>query len=176
MRILSGTSGWSFKEWKGSFYPADLPADRYLAYYAERFGTVEVNNTFYRMPKETVLLEWAAQVPPQFRFAVKASQRITHYSRLKDVADNLAYFLRITNSLGEARGPSLFQLPPNLKKDLPLLVDFLAQLPPRWRSTVEFRHPTWLADAHYNLSRLYEKIGQRQAALRHLSAYRDLVR
>ena len=153
MRILSGTSGWSFKEWKGSFYPADLPADRYLAYYAERFGTVEVNNTFYRMPKESVLLKWAAQVPPQFRFAVKASQRITHYSRLKDVADNLAYFLRITNSLGEARGPSLFQLPPNLKKDLPLLVDLLAQLPPRWRSTVEFRHPTWLADDVYDALR-----------------------
>ncbi len=102
MRILSGTSGWSFKEWKGNFYPADLPADRYLAYYSERFPTVEVNNTFYRMPKESVLLDWAGQVPPHFRFAIKASQRITHYARLKDVADNLAYFLRMTSSLGRS--------------------------------------------------------------------------
>jgi uncharacterized protein YecE (DUF72 family) len=149
MRVLVGTSGWSFKEWKGSFYPADLPADRYLAYYGERFPTVEVNNTFYRMPKESVLLEWAQQVPPHFRFAVKASQRITHYARLRDVADNLAYFLRMASALGDKRGATLFQLPPNLKKDLPLLTDFLALLPPRWRATVEFRHQTWFSDDVY---------------------------
>jgi len=153
MRVLVGTSGWSFKEWKGSFYPADLPADRYLAYYGERFPTVEVNNTFYRMPKESVLLEWAQQVPPHFRFAVKASQRITHYARLRDVADNLAYFLRMASALGDKRGATLFQLPPNLKKDLPLLTDFLALLPPRWRATVEFRHQTWFSDDVYEALR-----------------------
>jgi uncharacterized protein YecE (DUF72 family) len=100
-----------------------------------------------------VLLDWAGQVPPHFRFAIKASQRITHYARLKDVADNLAYFLKMTSSLGEARGPTLFQLPPNLKKDLPLLTDFIALLPPRWRASVEFRHPTWLADDVYDALR-----------------------
>jgi uncharacterized protein YecE (DUF72 family) len=150
MRVLVGTSGWSFKEWKGSFYPADLAADRYLSYFAERFPTVEINNTFYRMPKEGVLVEWTRQVPSTFRFAVKASQRITHHARLRNVADNLAYFLRVVTSLGEARGPSLFQLPPNLKKDLPLLTDFLALLPPRWRATVEFRHQSWLSDDVYD--------------------------
>jgi uncharacterized protein YecE (DUF72 family) len=149
MRVLAGTSGWSFKEWKGTFYPADLPADGQLAYYATRFPCVEVNNTFYRMPKESVLAQWAAQVPPEFRFALKASQRITHYSRLRDVADNVQYFLRMSNALGPKRGPSLFQLPPNLKKDLPLLTDFVALLPPRWRATIEFRHPSWFEDPVY---------------------------
>ena len=87
MRILAGTSGWSFKEWKGTFYPKDLPDDGMLSFYAGRFPTVEINNTFYRMPKESVLLDWASKVPPSFRFAIKASQRITHHGRLKDVAD-----------------------------------------------------------------------------------------
>ena len=121
MQVLAGTSGWSFKEWKGGFYPKGLPDDQMLTSYASRLPTVEVNNTFYRMPKEKVLLEWAEAVPEGFKFAVKASQRITHHARLKDVGDNLQYFLRVCSSLGEKRGPSLFQLPPNLKADLPLL-------------------------------------------------------
>jgi uncharacterized protein YecE (DUF72 family) len=150
MQILAGTSGWSFKEWKGSFYPPDLPDDGMLRYYSSRFPTVEVNNTFYRMPKEQVLLDWAAQVPANFRFAVKASQRITHKGRLADVASETEYFLRVCSALGDRRGPSLFQLPPNMKKDLPRLVEFLNLIPRRWRATFEFRHPTWFDDAVYD--------------------------
>jgi uncharacterized protein YecE (DUF72 family) len=156
MRILPGTSGWSFKEWKGPFYPKDLPDDGMLAYYASRFPAVEVNNTFYRMPREKVLLDWAEQVPPGFRFAVKASQRITHRSRLVDAGSDLEYFLRICSALGERRGPSLFQLPPNLKKDLPRLEAFLALLPRRWQATFEFRHPTWFDDAVYDALRRHD--------------------
>ncbi len=161
MRILAGTSGWSFKEWKGSFYPKDLPDDGMLGYYAGRFPTVEINNTFYRMPKETVLLDWASKVPPSFRFAIKASQRITHHGRLKagDVADSLAYFTRVTNELGERRGPTLFQLPPNLKKDLPRLEEFLDLLPRGWRSAFEFRHSSWFDDD------VYEALRAKDAAL-----------
>ena len=161
MRVLAGTSGWSFKEWKGSFYPKDLPDDGMLAYYAARFPAVEINNTFYRMPKETVLVDWAAKVPPSFRFAIKASQRITHHGRLKreEVADSLEYFTRVTNELGERRGPTLFQLPPNLKKDLPRLAEFLEILPRGWRSTFEFRHSSWFDDA------VYETLRAKDAAL-----------
>jgi uncharacterized protein YecE (DUF72 family) len=153
MTILVGTSGWSFKEWKGGFYPKDLPDDGMLPYYATRLPAVEVNNTFYRMPKEKVLLEWAQSVPDGFRFAVKASQRITHHSRLRDVANDLQYFLRVTNALGEKRGPSLFQLPPNLKADLPLLTDFLALLPHHWPATMEFRHQSWFTEPVYDALR-----------------------
>jgi uncharacterized protein YecE (DUF72 family) len=153
MRVLAGTSGWSFKEWKGSFYPKGLPDDGMLGYYAGKFPAVEINNTFYRMPKETVLLDWASKVPPTFRFAIKASQRITHYGRLKDVAGEVEYLTRITSVLGDLRGPTLFQLPPNLKKDLPRLVDFLEVLPRGWRSTFEFRHSSWFEDDVYEALR-----------------------
>ena len=155
MRILAGTSGWSFKEWKGSFYPKDLADDGMLGYYAGRFPTVEINNTFYRMPRESVLLDWVAKVPPGFRFAIKASQRITHHGRLKaeEVRDSVEYFTRITNELGDRRGPTLFQLPPNLKKDLPRLAEFLELLPRGWRSAFEFRHSSWFDDDVYDALR-----------------------
>ncbi|HEY9384857.1 MAG TPA: DUF72 domain-containing protein, partial [Gemmatimonadales bacterium] len=155
MRILAGTSGWSFKEWKGSFYPKELPDDGMLGYYASRFPAVEINNTFYRMPKESVLIDWAAKVPAEFRFAIKASQRITHHGRLKpeEVADSVEYFTRITNELGEHRGPTLFQLPPNLKKDLPRLAEFLETLPRGWPSAFEFRHSSWFDDDVYETLR-----------------------
>jgi uncharacterized protein YecE (DUF72 family) len=156
MRILAGTSGWSFKEWKGSFYPKGHPDDAMLTYYASRFPTVEVNNTFYRMPREKTMLEWAEQVPANFRFAIKASQRITHRSRLVDVASDVEYFTRICSGLGERRGPSLFQLPPNLKKDLPRLEAFLQVLPRKWQAAVEFRHPTWFDDSVYSALRQYD--------------------
>lgn len=159
MRILAGTSGWSFKEWKGSFYPKGLPDDGMLGFYAGKFPTVEINNTFYRMPRETVLLDWASKVPPEFRFAIKASQRITHHGRLKDVASELEYFTRVTSVLGERRGPTLFQLPPNLKKDLPRLAEFLEILPRGWRSAFEFRHVSWHDDD------VYETLRARDAAL-----------
>jgi uncharacterized protein YecE (DUF72 family) len=159
MAILAGTSGWSFKEWKGSFYPKGLPDDGMLGFYSGKFPTVEINNTFYRMPKESVLLDWAGKVPPEFRFAVKASQRITHFGRLKDVANEVEYFTRVSSSLGERRGPTLFQLPPNLKKDLPRLAEFLEILPRGWQSAFEFRHSSWFDDD------VYEALRSKDAAL-----------
>src|SRR6266542_1645726 len=129
MRVLAGTSGYSYKEWKGSFYPEDLPAGEMLRYYAERFAAVEINNTFYRMPKSDVLARWAEQVPDGFRFALKASQQITHRKRLKDAADPVAYFFKVAVTLGDRMGPVLCQLPPNLEKDLARVSDIIP-LPP----------------------------------------------
>jgi uncharacterized protein YecE (DUF72 family) len=146
MRVLAGTSGFSYKEWKGSFYPEDLPAEEMLRFYAGRLPAVEINNTFYRMPKASLLAGWSEQVPDGFRFALKASQRITHHKRLKEVSEEVGYFFRVATTLGDRLGPALFQLPPNLKKDLPLLVDALALLPSAARAAVEFRHPSWFED------------------------------
>ena len=149
MRVAIGTSGYAYKEWKGSFYPEKLAQDKMLAYYGERFDTVEINNTFYRMPKESVLATWASQVPDGFRFVLKASQRITHIKRLQDAGDELSYFLQTTSTLGPRLGPTLFQLPPNFKKDLPRLVAFLDLLPNHWRAAVEFRHASWHDEETY---------------------------
>ena len=147
MKLLAGTSGYSFKEWKGTFYPEDLKQDGMLSFYATRFPTLEINNTFYRLPKEHVLLEWASQVPENFRFAIKASQKITHYTRLKAESESMVQFLlKNTATLGDKMGPILFQLPPNLKKDIPRLQNFLGYLPHDRRYTFEFRHETWFDD------------------------------
>jgi uncharacterized protein YecE (DUF72 family) len=147
VKLLAGTSGYAFKEWKGNFYPADLKDDGWLGYYASKFPSVEINNTFYRLPKESVLEGWAAQVPDDFTFAIKASQRITHFARLKEeAASPLDYLLRVTSKLGHRLGPTLFQLPPNLKKDLPRLKGFLGLLPKDRRFTIEFRHESWFED------------------------------
>ncbi len=147
MILRAGTSGFAFKEWKGSFYPSDLKADGMLGHYAGRFPTVEINNTFYQLPKEHVLRDWAAQVPDSFTFAIKASQRITHFARLKpECAGPLEYLLKTTASLGARLGPTLFQLPPNMKKDADRLRAFLALLPPDRRFAVEFRHESWFED------------------------------
>jgi uncharacterized protein YecE (DUF72 family) len=146
MNLHVGTSGYSYKEWKGSFYPEKLPAKDMLAYYAARLQTVEINNTFYRIPQKTVLENWKQQVPPGFKFSVKAPQRITHFKRLKDAGESTTYFLETVASLGDRLGPILFQLPPNMKKDLERLETFLTGLPPGTRSAFEFRHPTWFDD------------------------------
>ena len=146
MRVLAGTSGFSYKEWKGSFYPEDLPAEEMLSYYASRLPAVEINNTFYRMPKPALLESWAAQVPAEFRFILKASQRITHRKRLKEAGDEVAYFFQTASTLGERLGPTLIQLPPNLKKDLPRLEAFLGVLPESARAAFEFRHASWFED------------------------------
>jgi uncharacterized protein YecE (DUF72 family) len=146
MRSFVGTSGYSYKEWKGSFYPEKLPAPQMLRYYAERLNTVEINNTFYRMPTEKVLLQWAEQVPEGFTFVLKASRRITHLKRLKDVDDETAYLLRTASVLGDKLGPMLFQLPPSMKKDIERLRAFLDLLPSRWLAAVEFRHGSWFDD------------------------------
>ena len=154
-RILAGTSGYSFKEWKGTFYPEKMKPEEMLAFYSSRLPTVEINNTFYRMPKAAMLEDWAATAPDGFRFAIKASRRITHMARIKveSSTEPLGYLYRALAALGEKRGPVLFQLPPNLKKDLPRLVDFLGLLPQDHRAAFEFRNETWFADDVYDALR-----------------------
>ena len=146
MNLYVGTSGYSYKEWKGSFYPEKIPAKEMLRFYSERLSTVEINATFYRMPQTSMLENWKEQVPNSFRFVLKASQRITHFKRLKETDEETKYFLETASVLGEQLGVVLFQLPPNMKKDLPRLEMFLAQLPPTPRAAFEFRHPTWFDD------------------------------
>ncbi len=147
MNVLVGTSGFAFKEWRGPFYPDGLKDDAMLGYYAGRFPTVEINNTFYRLPKEHVLEDWASQVTDSFTFSIKASQRITHYARLKpESASALEFLLKNTATLGARLGPILFQLPPNLRKDIERLRGFLALLPDDRRFTIEFRHESWFDD------------------------------
>ena len=153
MELLAGTSGYSYKEWKGSFYPAKLAADGMLHYYAERFPTVEINNTFYRMPDEGMLARWAGEVPDQFAFTLKAPQRITHQKRLKDAGEDVAEFLRRAAVLGPKLGPLLFQLPPFFKKDLAVLGGFLEHLPPGRQIAFEFRNPSWEDEAVYGMLR-----------------------
>ena len=154
MNTLVGTSGFAFKEWKGPFYPSGLKDDAMLGYYSGRYPTVEINNTFYRLPKEHVLLDWASQVPDQFTFAIKASQRITHYARLKaGAADALGFLLKNTESLGDRLGPILFQLPPNLQKDSDRLRAFVALLPADRRFTIEFRHESWFDEETFDALR-----------------------
>ena len=149
MQLLTGTSGFSYKEWLGSFYPEKLPADAMLRYYAERFATVEINNTFYRMPAEAMLARWAQEVPASFAFTLKAPRRITHDKRLKEAEPDVTEFLRRAGALGDKLGVVLFQLPPFLKKDLPRLRDFLGVLPAGRRVAFEFRNDTWQDDEVY---------------------------
>jgi uncharacterized protein YecE (DUF72 family) len=152
MNVHAGTSGFAFKEWKGPFYPADLKDDGMLGFYASRFLTVEINNTFYRLPKEGVLQGWASQVPDAFTFAIKASQRITHFARIKpEAASAVEFLLKNTSSLGTRLGPILFQLPPNLKVDVDRLRGFLAMLPADRKYTLEFREESWFHDDVYAL-------------------------
>jgi uncharacterized protein YecE (DUF72 family) len=150
-KVLAGASGYSFKEWKGTFYPEKIKPEDMLAYYSERLPTVEINNTFYRMPKTSVLESWAASAPEGFRFAIKASRRITHMSRIKaeSSVEPLGYLYKNLAALGPKLGPVLFQLPPNLKKDLPRLQEFLALLPAGHNAAFEFRNETWFEDDVY---------------------------
>lgn len=153
MQLLAGTSGYSYKEWLGRFYPEKLPASEMLRYYAGRFSTVEINNTFYRMPAESMLAHWAQEVPDNFTFTLKAPRRITHDQRLRDTASAVAEFVRPAGALGDKLGVLLFQLPPQLKRDLPRLRDFLAALPSGKRAAFEFRSPTWQDDEVYDALR-----------------------
>ena len=151
-RIVAGASGYSFKEWKGNFYPEKIKAEEMLAFYAERLPTVEINNTFYQMPKTSVLETWSASTPERFKFAIKASRRITHRARLKaeTAADSVAFLYRTLAALGAKRGAVLFQLPPFLKKDLPRLTEFLGLLPDGHGAAFEFRNESWFADDVYD--------------------------
>ena len=144
--LYVGTSGYSYKEWKGSFYPEKLPAKDMLSYYSARLRAVELNNTFYRMPKPSMVESWKTQVPDNFRFSVKASQQITHFKRLKDAATPTQYMLETVSILEDRLGVVLFQLPPNMKKDLERLETFLKDLPQDTPAAFEFRHPTWFDD------------------------------
>jgi len=150
VKVLAGTSGYAFKEWKGNFYPQELKDDGMLGYYASKFPAVEINNTFYRLPRENVLRDWAAQVPETFTFALKASQRITHFARLKEESSTLVDFLlKNTATLGNRLGPILFQLPPNMQKDVNRFRGFLGLLPSDRRYVFEFRHESWFDDEVY---------------------------
>jgi uncharacterized protein YecE (DUF72 family) len=152
VKLLVGTSGWAFKEWKGPFYPLSLKDDAMLGFYASRYPTVEINNTFYRLPREHVLADWASRVPEGFTFTVKASRGITHFARLKPEAKRgLDILLRGTAALGSKLGPILFQLPPKMPLDVELLRAFLDLLPDDRRFAMEFRDPRWFDDAVYAL-------------------------
>ena len=153
LTLRIGTSGWNYPEWRGTFYPEKLPAAKMFAWYAERFRTVEVNATFYRMPSAKTVAGWAAAAPAGFTFALKAPQRITHFARLQNVGDPLAYFCDTIRGLGATLGPVLFQLPPNFKKAADRLTALLALLPPDLAVAFEFRHASWFDDEVYALLR-----------------------
>jgi uncharacterized protein YecE (DUF72 family) len=156
VRLFAGASGFSYKPWKGPFYPAGLPDAEMLAYYAARLPAVEINNTFYRLPKAKMLEDWAAQTPDGFRFALKASRRITHIQRLKDVGELVAYLFETAGTLGPKLGPLLFQLPPHLKKDLDRLRTFLDQVPAERRVALEFRNASWFEDDVFEALRAHD--------------------
>jgi uncharacterized protein YecE (DUF72 family) len=159
MRVLVGTSGYSYKEWKGTFYPDDLPAAKMLPFYASRFKTVEINNTFYRMPDAKMLEKWAGEVPDDFTFILKAPQRITHQKKLAGTQDDVRYFFDAAAVMGSKLGPVLFQLPPYSHKDAARLHDFIEELPADRPVAFEFRHDSWFSDDIYALLR------ERDAAL-----------
>ena len=146
-KIRIGTSGFSYKEWVGGFYPPKLPGAKMLAHYAERLSTVEINYTFRAMPKREMLEKWASQTPEHFRFALKAPQRITHFAKLKGVEDAVTHFADVASTLDERLAPSLFQLPPNFKCDIALLRDFLATVRGKIRAAFEFRDRSWFDDS-----------------------------
>ncbi|RJR44694.1 MAG: DUF72 domain-containing protein [Deltaproteobacteria bacterium] len=144
MKIFVGASGYSYKEWKGKFYPPKIRPQEMLGYYASRLTAVEINNTFYHMPTTRVLTAWGEQVPGDFVFALKAPQVITHLKRLRNVGDETDYFFRTLPVLEKKLGPVLFQFPPGFHKDRAILEDFLALLPGHISGAFEFRHPSWL--------------------------------
>lgn len=155
MKTWIGTSGFQYTEWKGTFYPEDLASSKMLPYFAERLSTTEINYTFHRIPSPKTIENWLAQTPENFRFALKAPQKITHFARLRDCQDTLAYFCRVIAQLGERLGPVLFQLPPNFKKDADRLSAFLRELP-SIRAAFEFRHQSWLDEEIFSLLRAHK--------------------
>jgi uncharacterized protein YecE (DUF72 family) len=157
--IWIGTSGYNYPEWKGTFYPRDLPQGKMLPYYAARFPTVEINYTFYRMPTEKLVSGWAAQTPAPYKLTLKAPRRITHDSRLRNCGPLLAQFCGVAGSLGDKLGALLFQLPPSARKDLPLFEAFLEDLPPGAPAAFEFRHTSWFDDD------VFDRLGRRNLAL-----------
>ena len=153
MNLYVGTSGYSYKKWKGAFYPKGLPDKQMLRYYGEHFRTVEINSTFRQSPRASVLEAWADAVPADFQFALKAPMQITHVRRLKDAGDSTSALLEVAGVLKKRSGPLLFQLPPNMKKDAARLREFLALLPTQRRAAFEFRHQSWFDEEIFGLLR-----------------------
>jgi len=149
--IRIGTSGWHYDHWVGRFYPEKLRKDRWLEHYAQHFDTVEINSTFYHLPREQTMVNWHDRVPAGFRFAVKASRYITHVEKLRDASDEVGRFLDLACRLGECLGPILYQLPPSLHKDLSRLDEFIASVPAPDRSVFEFRHASWYEQDVFDL-------------------------
>ena len=147
MKVLVGTSGWQYRDWRGRFYPKDLPQRKWLPYFSERFPTVEVNNTFYNLPREETFVAWRESSADGFLIGIKASRYITHIRRLRDPADPVELLWSRCRLLGAKLGPVLFQLPPNFAADLDRLEALIGALPKEMRAAVEFRHPSWKADA-----------------------------
>ena len=158
MIYLLGTSGWSYPEWKGRFYPEDIPQRKWLPFYAGQFNTVEINMTFYRFPKPETLKGWLDKTPSNFTFTLKANRQITHYKKLQDVKGDLRYFYLLADSLQERLGCILFQLPPSLTKNMDLLQDFLSHLSPNHKNVIEFRHESWFSEDVYSLLRSHKVI------------------
>jgi uncharacterized protein YecE (DUF72 family) len=153
MKIYIGTSGYSYKEWKGSFYPQKISPKEMLGFYSQHFTTCELNGTFYKMPSATDAESWASQVPDSFRFVMKAPQTITHRKRLRNVEDDTKHFVQVASHLGAKAGPLLFQLPPNMKKDVERLDTFLSIIDDKTRVALEFRHESWLDEEVFTLLR-----------------------
>jgi uncharacterized protein YecE (DUF72 family) len=153
MNYWIGTSGFQYSEWKGTFYPEDLSAAKMLPFYAERLTTTEINYTFHRIPAPKTIENWCKLTPETFRFALKAPQKITHFARLRDCSDTVDYFYDVVSGLGNRLGPVLFQLPPNLKKDVPLLERFTECLPASMRAAFEFRDPLWFDEEVFAILR-----------------------
>ena len=151
MCVRIGTSGWVYQHWRGIFYPHDLPQPEWFAHYAHQFDTVEINNSFYRLPSEAAFDAWREQAPPGFLYAVKASRYLTHMKKLKDPEEPLNLFFGRAGRLGHSLGPVLYQLPPRWRLDLPRFEHFLAALPPGHRHVVEFREPSWLTEPAFAL-------------------------
>jgi uncharacterized protein YecE (DUF72 family) len=157
--VLVGCSGWQYKHWRADFYPSDLPQHRWLDYYAARFNTVEINNTFYRLPEPRTFAEWGRRAPRGFVYAVKASRFLTHMKKLKDPEEPLDRFFTRAKALGRSLGPVLYQLPPNMAVNLDRLDAFLDALPRRRRHAIEFRDPSWYSDE------VFERLARRNVAL-----------
>lgn len=156
MNILAGTSGYSYKEWKGIFYPQDLPDKKMLSFYSQQLPAVEINNTFYRMPKVEMLESWLEQVPDNFQFILKASRKITHIKRLKKCEEETEYLFKTAQTLKKQLGVILFQLPPFLRKDAVRLENFLKLIPKKVKATFEFRHETWFDEEIYDILKAKE--------------------
>lgn len=158
-KLWFGTSGFQYKEWKGSFYPEDLPVAKMLSYYAARLPSTEINYTFRHLPSMKSLTSWAAATPEEFRFTMKAPQKVTHFARLKHCEESVRFFYETVSRLGDKLGAVLFQLPPNFRADVSLLSDFLLLLPAGMKAAFEFRHASWFDDA------IYEVLRRHRAAL-----------